>query len=176
MLHGITPGPTMISEKPMLFWGLIASMYVGNVMLLVLNVPLVKVFVNIMKVPEKILIPLVMVFCIVGVYSINSSYVDLMVLAVFGIAGYGMRWLEFEPAPLVLAVLIGPMLESAFRQSIKMTRGDITELLFRPICVGLYLTVILAFLAPFLINLLRRRRHRRFPMGETPVPGDGRPE
>jgi putative tricarboxylic transport membrane protein len=174
MLHGITPGPTMISEKPMLFWGLIASMYVGNVMLLVLNVPLVKVFVSVMKVPEKVLIPLVMVFCIVGVYSINSSYVDLMVLAVFGIAGYIMRWLDFEPAPLVLAVLIGPMLESAFRQSMKMTRGDITEMLFRPICLGLYLTIILAFVAPVLVNFLRRWRHRRFPTGETSVAVNGR--
>jgi putative tricarboxylic transport membrane protein len=158
MLHGITPGPSTINEKPELFWGVIASMYVGNLMLLILNLPLIKVFVSILKIPKGILLPIIVVLCLVGVYSAGSSYVDLMVLAVFGLMGYAMRWLGFEPAPLVLAIVIGPITETALRQSLKMTGGSVSAMIFRPICEALYLIVILAFILPPLIKILQRKK------------------
>ncbi len=158
MLHGITPGPNLMSEKPEVFWGLIASMYIGNVMLLVLNLPLIKVFMSILRVPKQLLMPLIVVFCIVGVYSINSSYVDLVVLAVFGVVGYMFSRIGFEPAPLVLALVIGPMIETSLRQSLKMTGGNAVEIINRPICITLYLAVISTFIIPYLLKALKRTK------------------
>src|SRR5512140_2466810 len=98
MLHGVTPGPTMMMERPQLFWGVIASMYIGNIMLIVLNLPLVQLFAKIMLIPKQILLPLIVMVCLIGVYSVNSSYVDLYVLALFGILGFVFRGLGYEPA------------------------------------------------------------------------------
>jgi putative tricarboxylic transport membrane protein len=158
MLHGLTPGPNLMNEKPELFWGLIASMYLGNLMLLILNLPLIKVFMWVLKVPKQILLPLIVVFCFVGVYSINSSFVDLVVLAVFGFLGYAMKKVGFEPAPLVLALVIGPMMETALRQSLKITGGDVSEVIFRPICFALYALVAAIYLIPFALKMYRRSR------------------
>lgn len=158
MLHGITPGPNLINEKPELFWGLIASMYIGNFMLLVLNLPMVKVFVNVLKIPKPFLLPLIVVICLIGVYSLSSSYLDLMVLAVFGVIGYAMRGLGFEPAPLVLALVLGPMIETSLRQSLKITQGDVGAMIFRPICVTLYVAMILFFIAPYLVKIFKKKR------------------
>jgi putative tricarboxylic transport membrane protein len=158
LLHGITPGPNLINEKPELFWTLIASMYIGNFMLLILNLPLVNVFIRILKVPRKLLLPLIAVICLIGVYSIGSSYLDLVILAVLGIAGYAIRGTGYEPAPLVLALVLGPMIETALRQSLKLTRGDIGPIIFRPICIVIYGILILSFLAPAVINLFMQRR------------------
>jgi putative tricarboxylic transport membrane protein len=158
MLHGITPGPNLMTDKPEIFWGLIASMYIGNFMLLVLNLPLVKVFMSILKVPKQLLLALIVMFCIIGVYSINSSYVDLMVLAVFGVVGYAMRHVGFEPAPMVLAIVIGPMIENSLRQSLKMTGGDLTQIVFRPICATLYVLVLAVLILPPLVKRLLRKK------------------
>ncbi len=158
MLHGITPGPNMMTEKPEVFWGLIASMYIGNLMLLILNLPLVKVFVSILKVPRGLLLPLITMFCIIGVYSINSSYVDLVVLAVFGLVGYGMRRTGFEPAPLVLALVIGPMIETSLRQALKMAGGDLGQVVFRPICMALYGLMIAVLIVPPLAGVIKKRK------------------
>ena len=157
MLHGITPGPTMIAERPQLFWGLIASMYIGNVMLLVLNLPLVQLFVQIMKVPKQLLLPLIVLLCLVGVYSVNSSYVDLAVLIVFGVVGYVLRDIGYSPAPLVLALVIGPMMETALRQSLMTSQGDISALFMRPISGTLYVATILVFLAPLAKKLFQKK-------------------
>jgi putative tricarboxylic transport membrane protein len=154
MMHGITPGPNMMTEKPQIFWGLIASMYIGNFMLLILNLPLVKVFMSILKIPMQLLLALIVMFCIIGVYSINSSYVDLMVMAVFGVLGFAMRRADFEPAPLVLAIVIGPMIENSLRQALKMSGGDLTQVFFRPICIGLYAVMIASLLLPSLLKRL----------------------
>ena len=158
LLHGITPGPNLINEKPELFWTLIASMYIGNFMLLVLNLPLVNVFISILKVPRKLLLPLIAIICLIGVYSIGSSYLDLVILAVLGIAGYAIRGTGYEPAPLVLALVLGPMIETALRQSLKLTRGDIGPIIFRPICIVIYSILILSFLAPAILKLFMQRR------------------
>ena len=162
MLQGITPGPGMITEKPELFWGLMASMYLGNFMLLILNLPLIGVFLSVLKIPRGLLLPLIVVFCLVGVYSINSSFVDLMVLAVFGLLGYLFRRIGFEPAPLVLALVIGPMIETSLRQTLKMSGGDASVFFLRPICAVLYLIVLAVFLIPYAIRRLRpERRNKR---------------
>ncbi len=155
MLHGITPGPMVMVERPELFWGLIASMYIGNVMLLVLNVPLVQVFVQILKVPTQLLLPLIVLTCLVGVYSVNSSYVDLYVLALFGIMGFFLREMGYSPAPLVLALVIGPMMETALRESLMMYQGDVSQMVFRPIAGAIYALAVAALAAPWLWRLLR---------------------
>jgi putative tricarboxylic transport membrane protein len=127
-------------------------------MLLVLNLPLVKVFMSILKVPKQLLLALIVMFCIIGVYSINSSYVDLMVLAVFGVVGYAMRHVGFEPAPMVLAIVIGPMIENSLRQSLKMTGGDLTQIIFRPICATLYVLMLVVLILPPLVKRLLRKK------------------
>ena len=156
LLHGVTPGPNLIKEKPELFWTVIASMYIGNVMLLILNLPLVKVFVSVLKVPQKLLLPLIAVLCMIGVYSIGSSSLDLMVLAIFGIAGYAIRESGFEPAPLVLALVLGTIIETALRQSLKITGGDVSSIIFRPICIAIYLLLLLSLAVPYLVKLLKK--------------------
>jgi putative tricarboxylic transport membrane protein len=158
LLHGITPGPNLINEKPELFWTLIASMYIGNFMLLVLNLPLINVFISILKIPRKLLLPLIAVICLIGVYSIGSSYLDLVILAVLGIAGYAIRGTGYEPAPLVLALVLGPMIETALRQSLKLTRGDIGPIILRPICIVIYSILILSFLAPAILKFFMQWR------------------
>jgi putative tricarboxylic transport membrane protein len=166
LLHNITPGPNLIGEKPQLFWGVIASMYIGNFMLLVLNLPLVNVFVSILKVPRQILLPVIVLLCLVGVYSVNASYVDLMVLVIFGLVGYALRGLGFQPAPLILATVIGPMIETSLRQSLKMTGGSIGGLIFRPICLTLYIAVICTFVVPMLVQWVRDKKR---PASSAPV-------
>ena len=158
MLHGITPGPMMMLERPQLFWGVIASMYIGNVMLLVLNLPLVQLFALITKVPKPILLPLITLLCLVGVYSVNSSTVDLYVLALFGILGFVLRDLGYSPAPLVLALVIGPMMENALRSSLMINQGAIAPMIFRPIAGTIYLAAALALVIPPVLRTFRRRR------------------
>ncbi|HHV65705.1 MAG TPA: tripartite tricarboxylate transporter permease [Peptococcaceae bacterium] len=152
MLHGITPGPTLMSERPELFWGVIASMYIGNFMLLVLNIPLVQFFVRIASIRKEILLPIVVMLCLIGVYSVNSSFMDLYVLAIFGLVGFILRGYGYNPAPLVLALVIGPMMETALRQGLISSEGNIMEMIFRPISGSLYLITILVFVLPPIIK------------------------
>ncbi|MEW6668290.1 MAG: tripartite tricarboxylate transporter permease [Thermodesulfobacteriota bacterium] len=157
LLHGVTPGPNLVNEKPELFWGVIASMYIGNFMLLVLNLPLVKVFVSVLLVPKRLLLPLLIILCVVGVYSLNSSYLDLTVLGVCGVLGYVIRGLGFEPAPLVLALVLGPMIETSLRQSLSISSGDMSVLFLRPICLTLYVVVAIFLAAPYLARWVKRK-------------------
>ncbi len=160
MLHNVTPGPNMMNEKPDLFWGVIASMYIGNFMLIVLNLPLVNAFVSILKVPRQVLLPIIVLLCLVGVYSLNASQVDLVVLAVFGLAGFIVRGLGFQPAPLILAMVVGPMIETSLRQSLKMTGGSIEGMILRPICLILYAVVLCALLVPAVLRWAKSRRRK----------------
>jgi putative tricarboxylic transport membrane protein len=137
MVHGISPGPLLIQQQPALFWGFIASMYVGNVMLLILNLPLVGVFVNLLRVPYPVLYPSILVFCILGVYAVNSSVVDVWIMLLTGLLGYLLRKLDFEPAPIVLGLILAPMLEIALRQSLAMSDGTYTIFFQRPIAATL---------------------------------------
>jgi putative tricarboxylic transport membrane protein len=146
MIHGIFPGPLFIQKYPELFWGTIASMYVGNTMLLILNLPLIPFWVQILKVPYKILFPLILLFCLIGVYSVNNSLFDVILMIIFGILGYFLRRSGFELAPLVLAFVLGPIMERTFRQSLIISGGSFSIFLERPIAgFSLVITLILIF-------------------------------
>lgn len=133
IIHGITPGPLLMRNNADLFWGVIASMYVGNVMLLVLNLPLIGLWVRVLKVPYGILFPLILVFCVIGSYATNNSFFDVNVMIFFGVVGYLMKKAGFEPAPLVMAYILCPFLEEAFRQSLIQSQGDFGIFLRSPI-------------------------------------------
>jgi putative tricarboxylic transport membrane protein len=137
MVHGVSPGPLLITQQPELFWGFIASMYVGNVVLLILNLPLVGLFVNILRVPYSILYPCILAFCILGVYAVNQSVVDVWIMLLMGALGYLLRKLGFETAPIVLGVVLAPMIEMALRQSLAMSDGRYAIFLTRPISITL---------------------------------------
>jgi putative tricarboxylic transport membrane protein len=147
ILWGYRPGPLLIQEHPQLFWGLVASMYIGNVLLLILNIPLVPLFAQILRIPYFILYPLIIGISIVGVYSVNNSLFDLWVMGIFGLLGYLMRKLEFPAAALILGMVLGDGLERALRQSLMMSQGDITILATRPISgTLLFIAAVILFL------------------------------
>ncbi len=133
MIHGITPGPLLLKEHPDLFWGVIASMYMGNIMLLILNLPLISLWVQLLRVPYSILFPLILFFCLLGSYAINNSIVDVILMLLFGVIGYLMRKFDYEPAPLVLAFVLSPIMEQALRQSLILSGGKFAIFLERPI-------------------------------------------
>lgn len=152
MIHGITPGPLIINEHPDIFWGLIISMYVGNIMLLILNLPLVGMWVQILRVPYRILFPLILLFCLIGVYSVNNSIVDIFVMVIFGVIGYLTRKTGYEPAPLILAVVLGPMFENAVRQSLIMSGGNFSIFFTKPISCGFVLLAIFLLCSPLFLK------------------------
>ncbi|MGH7833361.1 MAG: tripartite tricarboxylate transporter permease [Candidatus Binatia bacterium] len=139
MVHGISPGPLLISQQPELFWGFIASMYVGNLVLLILNLPMVGIFVNILRVPYPLLYPAILVFCVLGVYAVNGSVIDVGIMTVMGALGYLLRKFDFETAPVVLGLILAPMLEMSFRQSLSMSSGNYGIFVSRPIALALLL-------------------------------------
>jgi putative tricarboxylic transport membrane protein len=147
MVHGITPGPLFIKEQPEIFWGLIASMYVGNMVLLLLNLPLVGIFVNFLRIPYRILYPMILMFCIVGVYAINTSFVDLGIMSIMGLLGYILHKYDFETAPIILGVILAPIIEMSLRQTLAMSHGNYAIFIQRPIsiaflCAALIITLI----------------------------------
>jgi putative tricarboxylic transport membrane protein len=153
MVHGVSPGPLLIREQPALFWGFIASMYVGNVVLLILNLPLVGLFVNLLRIPYPLLYPAILTFCVLGVYAVNQSVVDVWIMAVMGGLGYVLRKFDFETAPIVLGLVLAPMLEMSFRQSLAMSSGSYAIFLNRPIAaamLGVGLALLLLSLRPLL--------------------------
>jgi len=137
LIHGITPGPGLIIEHPDLFWGVIISFLVGNIMLMVLNLPLIGIWVRILTIPYRILYPVMIALVCIGVYSINYAVFDMAMIVVFGLAGYVMLLLRLEPAPLLLGFILGPMIEENFRRSMILFRGDLTLFLYRPTVVVL---------------------------------------
>jgi putative tricarboxylic transport membrane protein len=153
MIHGIQPGPLLIKQHPDLFWGVVASMYIGNVMLLVLNLPMIPLWVKILKIPYPVLFPLILLFCLVGVYSLNNNYVEIIVMVFFGIFGYLMKKFGYEAAPLVFAFVLCPILENAFRQSLMLSYGDLTIFFTRPISLGFMITGIVLFALPIFTSI-----------------------
>jgi putative tricarboxylic transport membrane protein len=156
MIHGIQPGPLFISRYPELFWGFIASMYVGNAMLLVLNLPLIGMWVRVLKTPYVILFPLILLFCLIGVYSLNANVTEIIIMLAFGIAGFFMRRAGFEGAPFILAMVLGPIMETSLRQSLLISRGNFNIFLTRPICA-----VLIGLTAAFLVWPLFRARGKK---------------
>jgi putative tricarboxylic transport membrane protein len=157
IIHGLQPGPLLMTQRPDVFWGIVASMYIGNVMLLVLNMPLIGMWVQVLKLPYRILFPLILMFCIVGVFASGNATFDVVLMVVFGVLGYLMRKFGYEPAPLVLAFVLGPMLENNLRKSLILSHGDFQIFIARPISAVCLLLAAAALAAPLLPALARRR-------------------
>jgi putative tricarboxylic transport membrane protein len=152
MIHGISPGPLLIQQQPQLFWGFIASMYVGNVVLLILNLPFVGIFVNLLRIPYSFLYPSILAFATLGVYAVNNSVVDVWIMAATGLLGYVLRKFDFEIAPIVLGLVLAPMMELSFRQSLAMSAGHYGIFVTRPIAavmLGIGLVLLRLGLRPF---------------------------
>jgi putative tricarboxylic transport membrane protein len=169
LIHGVPPGPSLVSDHPDVFWGFIASMYVGNLMLLALNLPLVGLFVSVLRIPYAYLYPLIIMFCILGVYEVNHSVVDVWIMLIMGVVGYGLRKFGFDPAPLVLGLVIAPIFEMSLRQSLIMSNGswwiffNVNE---RPIAAALLaLCALLLVLATR--SLIRSRKDWRNKLAEA---------
>jgi len=163
IIHGIQPGPLLIKQHPDLFWGLVASLYLGNALLIVLNLPLIGIWVKVLKIPYKILFPLILLFCLIGAYSMNNVNFDLYVMIFFGVLGWGMRKFGYEGAPLILAYVLGPMLENALRQSLLISQGSFWIFMTRPIsavALGFAIFLLLSNLFPFFRK--RRREYGEF--------------
>jgi putative tricarboxylic transport membrane protein len=159
LIHGVSPGPLMIGQHPELFWGVIASMYVGNFLLLLLNLPFVPLFANIIRIPKRILLPLVILFCITGMFTVNNSVFDIWMMLIFGAMGFLMRKWAFEGAPLLLALVLGPKLEVAFRQSLMISHGDFGIFPNRPISMVFLLATVIFLLIPvfrIVVKLLKK--------------------
>ncbi len=159
IIHGIQPGPLLMVQNPAVFWGVVASMYIGNVMLLILNMPLIGMWVQVLKVPYRLLFPLILMFCIVGVFASNAAVFDVFVMVFFGVLGYLMRKFGYEPAPLVLAFVLGPMLENNLRKALILSHGDFTTFVERPISAACLALAALALIVP-MIPALRSRREQ----------------
>ena len=157
MVHGVNPGPQLVTEHPDVFWGFVASMYVGNLMLLALNLPLVGLFVTVLRIPYAYLYPLIIMFCIVGVYEVSHSIVDVYIMLIMGVLGYALRKFQFDPAPLVLGLVISPLLEQSLRQSLIMSNGNYTIFFTRPISLGLLITCAVLLTLSAITFVLKRK-------------------
>jgi putative tricarboxylic transport membrane protein len=157
IIHGVQPGPLLMTSSPDVFWGLVASMYIGNVFLVLLNLPLIGLWVQLLKIPYRILLPLILLFCLIGAYSLNSSTFDVSVMIFFGGVGYLMRKFRYESAPLILAFIMGPILEQNLRQALLMSHGSFTIFVTRPISA---VTLAIAFLL-LLSNVLPSMKKKR---------------
>ncbi len=133
IIHGLQPGPLLIKEHPDFFWGVVISMYIGNIMLLILNLPLIPLWVQVLKIPYPLLFPLIILFCLIGAYSLNNSVFDVFVMVIFGVIGYFMRKLEYEGAPLIMAFVLGPLLEQNLRRSLIISGGSFSIFFTHPI-------------------------------------------
>lgn len=150
IIHGVTPGPLFINSQPLMFWGVIASMYIGNVMLVILNLPLIPIWTKLLKVPYEILFPLIFLFCLIGTYSNNNNLFDINMLLFFSVLGYLMRKTGFDLAPLILTYILCPIMEEAFRQSLIISLGNPLIFLQRPIsAVIIIITILFVFLSIF---------------------------
>jgi putative tricarboxylic transport membrane protein len=155
LCHGLQPGPLLLVKSPDVFWAIITSMYVGNVMLVILNLPLIGLWVKLLKVPYAILFPLILLFCLIGSYSTSSNYQDVIIMIAFGVIGYLMRKFEYEPVPLVFAFILTPLLERAFRQSLVMSDGGFI-LFFRPPIALVFMIIACILIALLILPLIKK--------------------
>ena len=165
LIQGVTPGPLLIKDHPNLFWAVIASMYIGNVMLLVLNLPLVGLWVQMLKVPYSILAPTIVLICSIGVYSMKNDVTDVSMMVIFGVIGYVLRKLQFELGPLLLAFVLGRILERSLRQALLISRGDISIFITKPISAFLLGIVALMILSSVIWAIYSRFKTK------PPTPG-----
>jgi putative tricarboxylic transport membrane protein len=160
-IHGIVPGPLVMTKNPSLFWGVIASMWIGNLMLLVINLPLVGVWVRFLKVPYRLLFPAILLFCCIGIYSVNNSSSDVFLTAGFAVVGYALLKLGFETAPLLLGFVLGRLMEENLRRALSIARGDLTHFVQRPISAA-FLALAVVVIAMAILPAVRRRREEVF--------------
>jgi putative tricarboxylic transport membrane protein len=161
IIQGITPGPNVVTDEPALFWGLIVSMWVGNLMLVLLNLPLIGMWVRMLTIPYHLLFPAIIAFCCIGVYSVNNNPFDVYAMALFGLVGYLFIKLDFEPAPLLLGFVLGPMLEEYLRRAMIISRGNAAVFVTHPLSLALLL-VSLALLVVVLLPNIRAKRKEAF--------------
>jgi putative tricarboxylic transport membrane protein len=155
MIHGLRPGPLLMKEAPDLFWGTIVSMYIGNGMLLVLNLPLIGLWVQVLKVPYYLLYPLILLFCLIGSYSIGNNTGDVILMLIFGIVGYLMKKFRYDGAPMVLGLVLGPMLEESFRESLMLSWGDFSIFISRPVSIAFLVVAVLLLIIPIITQRKR---------------------
>jgi len=152
LIYGVEPGPLLMKKAPDVFWGTVTSMYIGNGMLLILNLPLIPMWVKVLKLPYPILFPLILLFCLTGAFSINNTVADIIVMNIFGVVGYLMKKLHYEGAPLILAYILGPLLENALRQSLIMSKGSFSIFVTRPISLGFLSVAFLVLVSPVIFK------------------------
>jgi TctA family transporter len=157
IVHGITPGPNVITDEPALFWGLIASMWIGNVLLVLLNLPLIGIWVRLLRIPYEVLFPMIVLFAVIGTYSLGFNAYDVYAIAFFGILGYVLIKCGCEPAPLLLGFVLGPLLEENLRRALIISRGDASVFLTRPISAVLLALAVAALVITVLPTIRRRR-------------------
>lgn len=150
MMLGVQPGPLMYQKNPDVFWGLIASMYIGNVLLLILNLPMVPLFASLLRVPYYVIYPVILILAVIGVYSLHETVFDLWLLFAFGVAGYFLRKLDFPAAPAVLGVVLGPLIETSLRQSLAISHGSWSIFVTRPISAVFVVALAAVFAVPAL--------------------------
>jgi putative tricarboxylic transport membrane protein len=158
MIHGVVPGPFILQDHPQVFWGIVTSMYIGNIILLILNIPLIRVFVKILDVPLTFLSPLIVVVCVIGAFSMNNNPADVLIMIAFGGLGYLMKKFDYEPAPFMLACVLGPLLEKSIRQSLIISQGSLSIFVNRPISRILVGLLVLLILLPIFKVFLKRWR------------------
>jgi len=157
IIQGIQPGPSVMVEQPALFWGIIVSMWIGNFFLIILNLPLIGIWVRMVSVPYHYLFPAILVFCAIGVFSLNNAQFDIYLMALFGVLGYIFVKLDCEPAPMLLAFILGPLMEEYMRRALLLSRGDPMIFLKRPISAALLALGVLAIIAATLPALYKKR-------------------
>ncbi|HXZ38486.1 MAG TPA: tripartite tricarboxylate transporter permease [Thermodesulfobacteriota bacterium] len=157
LIQGVQPGPFLITERPDIFWGVVASMYIGNVMLLILNLPMVGLWVQLLRVPYAILAPIIVLFCCVGVYSIRNTVFDIYVMGIFGVIGYILRKVNLEPGPMILAFVLGPIMERAIRQALLISAGSPLIFFTRPIS-GTLMGLLILFIVLQVFIVLRKKK------------------
>jgi len=164
MIHGITPGPLLIENHPDIFWGVIASMYIGNIMLLVLNLPMVGMFVRLLSTPANLLMPIILVLCIIGAFAVNNTVTDIIIMVLAGMAGYIFRKVEYPIAPLLLAIVIGPTLEDSLKRSLMISSGSFKVFWSRPISKTLFIITFLVVVVPLLLKLFKKIYNKEKPV------------
>jgi len=160
IIHGIQPGPMLMAEQPDLFWGLIISFLIGNFLLVILNIPLIGLWVSLLNIPYRLLYPAILVFIMMGVYSVHNNVFDIYLVALIGVVGYGLLILRFEPAPLLLGFILGPLMEENMRRALLLSRGDLATFIDRPISMWL-LIISAAILGWSLISAIRKMAQRK---------------
>jgi len=167
MIQGIAPGPQVMNEKPQLFWGLIASMWVGNLMLVILNLPLIGMWIKLLTVPYRYLYPAILVFMSIGVFSLSNNPFDVLIMAIFGVIGYICVKLECEPAPMILGFILGPLMEENLRRAMLLSRGDPMTFLTKPISAGFIIASVI-LLVIVALPAIRKKRDEAFVAEELP--------